>query len=435
MEKGKVDIGLIKRYLRGELSPREMYALERQAQDDPALMDIILGMEGAPEDVHEGNLEAIRKRMVARTGQGRVRRLSSAQRWAIAASILVAFTLSTWWFTQWRSFEQTPATASVPPEVDEQLGTDERQRLERYAVPESSDETTTAEQAPQSEEPASPDRSDRIAMQTEKQAQSMDTADETVVVVDYGTQKKSELIGAVASKESAQTGVVMRTQVEEIDTQAQLNERALAARAPGIQLHETGRKATDSSTSIRIRGVSRHGKPDTITGKVVDAETQKPLSGVTVELAENHTVITDSSGLFAIKGPIGGLNAEFLGYELQGIKIADKDTIILLMEPSRTSLDETVVVGYGAEVIKPEPLAGWRAYHRYLKRGVGQAGGFKGTVHLTFTIDDNGCPIDIQLVQATDPTLGKRVTELVSDGPKWKLGKNGERKAELQATF
>lgn len=434
MEKGKIDIGLIKRYIRGELSPREMYALERQAQEDPVLMDVILGMEGAREDVHEGNLEAIRQRMVARTEQDRVRRLTSVQRWTIAASILVAFTLSTWWFTQWRSFEQTPAVASVPPEVDEQLGTDERQRLEHYSAPESNDQTTSAGQAPQSEKPASPDRSNRIAMQAEKKAQSIDTADE-VVVVGYGTQKKSDLVGAVANKEPAQTSAVMRTQVEEIDTQAQLNERLLVARAPGIRLHETGRKTTDSSTPIRIRGVNHYGKPDTITGKVVDVETQKPLAGVTVELAENHTVTTDSSGQFTIKDPMGGLNAEFLGYELQGIKIAGKDTIILLMEPSEVSLDETVVVGYGADVTKPEPLAGWRAYHRYLKRGIRQTGEFKGSVHLTFTIDANGCPIDIQLVQTTDPTLGKRVIELVSEGPKWKLGKNGERKADLRATF
>lgn len=434
MKKGKVDIGLIKRYIRGELSPREMYALERQAQDDPALMDVILGMEGEREEVHEANLEAIRKRMVARTGQGRVRRLTSAQRWAIAASVLVAFTLSTWWFTQWRSFEETPVVASVPLDVNEQLGTDEQQRLEQNATPESGDETASAEQAPQSEESAPPTRSNRIAMQTEKQAQSMDTVDETVVV-DYGTQKKSDLTGAVAKVEPTRTSAVMRTQVEEIDTQVQLNEQVLAARTPGIRVHGTGGKAADTPAPIRIRGVGRHAKPDTLKGKVVDVETQNPLSGVTVQLAENHTVTTDSSGQFIIKDSMGLLNAKLLGYEFQGIRIADKDSIILLMEPSEISLNETVVVGYGAEVTKAEPLEGWRAYHRYLKRGVRQAGGFKGTVHLTFTIDDNGCPVDIQLIQTTDPTLGKRVIELVSEGPKWKLGENGERNVELQVTF
>src|SRR5690606_9261205 len=144
----------------------------------------------------------------ARTRQGRVRRLTSAQRWAIAASVLVALTLSAWWFTQWRSFEQTPAIASVLQDVDEQLGTEKQPRLERNATAEPGDKTAAAEQAPQSdeEESAPPARSNRIAMQTEKRAQSVDTVNDALVV-DQGRQEKLDPRGAVAYEEPARTGV------------------------------------------------------------------------------------------------------------------------------------------------------------------------------------------------------------------------------------
>src|SRR3546814_12672253 len=102
MEKDKVDMELIRGYIRGELTPREMYALERQAQADPMLMDIILGMEQEALDVHDDNLAAIRKRIAERTERRRtiVRPLVHAQRWAIAAALLAVITVGMWLFTR-----------------------------------------------------------------------------------------------------------------------------------------------------------------------------------------------------------------------------------------------------------------------------------------------------------------------------------------------
>lgn len=431
MGKDKVDIGLIRRYIRGELTPAEMYALERQAQDDPAMMDVILGMESETEEVHGANMEDLRRRIASRTRHGRVRRLAPIQRWAIAATLLVGFSLGTLWFTQWRSFEQKPEVASTPTDSGEQ-------RLAPYGTSESHDETASedAVKVPQSEisvreEPKAVKQDQkRLALQTKKQAQTTDTLDQ-VVVVGFGRQKKMSLTGAVAEVET-----------EKIDTPVQINERALAGRAPGIQLANADRNAaSDTPTPIRIRGFSRNNtKPDTIKGKVVDGETQEPLQGVSVQLAENRRVTTDSSGRFTITGPSSMLNASLLGYELQTIKIPEKDSIILVMKPTPASLSEVVVVGYGNKKIReiasnPEPIDGWRAYNRYLKKSIRHAEGPKGTVTLTFTIDKEGSPINIQIIHTTHPALGKRAEQLVREGPKWKAGKNSERKAELQVTF
>ena len=97
MEKGSVETGLIRRYIRRELTPGEMYALERQAQDDPMLMDIMRGMEHGTPDTHADNLAEIQKRITTRTHRQRsgVSQPGPAQRWAIAAS---ALSVGTWWF-------------------------------------------------------------------------------------------------------------------------------------------------------------------------------------------------------------------------------------------------------------------------------------------------------------------------------------------------
>jgi hypothetical protein len=45
MSNSNYDIAYLKKYVNGELSPTEMYALEREAQRDPMLADILMGME------------------------------------------------------------------------------------------------------------------------------------------------------------------------------------------------------------------------------------------------------------------------------------------------------------------------------------------------------------------------------------------------------
>lgn len=430
MEKGKVDMELIKRYVRGELSPREMYTLERQAQDDPALMDVILGMENEVEEVHEGNLAAIRNRIAVRTRRGGTRRLATAQRWAIAATVLVAFTLGTLWFTEWRVPEQSQAElVSAPIEA-------ETPRLEQPVTPEEgvTSEGAAAVQSPQSKVPAAralaDQRQQRLAaaptvplresaegsaeaigstdrQTAAKQTQSMDTLDETVVV-GYGAQKKADLTGAVAAN------VLIDTPVKE-------SEQALAGRAPGI----------------RIRGLSQHVNQPVVSGKIVDGQTQDPLSGVALQLTDGHKVVTDSSGRFVVADPELIQSASLIGYELQSVEVVGKDTILLIMEPSAVSLSEVVVTGYGKakSAGNPEPKDGWRAYRRYLKDEQKRADGEKGTVDLTFIVDKDGRPTDIKVVKTNNENLNSLAIAIVLNGPHWKPGRNGGCEAALQITF
>ncbi|MGK6352801.1 carboxypeptidase-like regulatory domain-containing protein [Parapedobacter sp. DT-150] len=423
MEKDKVDVELIRQYLRGELSPRAMYALERRAQDDPALMDIILGMEGETQDVHAANLADIHRRIDQRTQRGRTRRLLPFQRWAVAASVLLALTISTLWFMRQDVQEQNqPAVASAPSDALEQ-------RSERPAAPTSGDaeEAPAAKQAapsaaPAKEEPAQVQRLARTTTEGEaaasaprnKTSKPVESAErirdtqEAAVVIRYGTQKASTITGAIHLPEA---------------TAADTNKGQRAA------------AVSERMSEIRIRGVSPTGQPaqQAIMGKVVDQETQAPLQGAVLQLADNRTVVTDSTGRFVIRDPSQTLTASYLGYEQQQVSVAAHDSITIALRPAAADLSEVVVVGYGGETTgKPEPLGGWRAYNRYLKRGINQTEGATGTITLTFTIDDGGTPTHIQVVRTTDTALSNRAIQLVREGPKWKPGKNDERVAELQ---
>ncbi|MFB2119673.1 carboxypeptidase-like regulatory domain-containing protein [Parapedobacter sp. 2B3] len=409
MEKGNVDMELIRRYVRGELTPREMYALERQAQTDPMLMDIILGMEQEAPHVHSDNLADIRKRIAERAAQPRTssRRLAPAQRWAIAASVLAVLTVGTWWFTRENTLPERESVAASSKEIRQE------------AAPEIAPSTEPGPSPAEREASAAPQQL-RTAPST---AAASREQEDSVVVVGYGTQRKSAVVGAVT-----------RLAAKENDTPFIVGDQALASRTDGIR--------------IRGIGIPRHAvHPQPIIGKVVDETTHEPLAGVTIQVTDEHTVATDKLGRFMALDTSQTLTARYIGYETQTVRIDGRDSVTIALRPNETGLSEVVVVGYGqrrrrteAENVehtesKPIPKDGWDAYRRYLKDAMKLAQGQEGTVHLVFTVDDEGRPTAIKVTETTNNKLNAFATLVVRDGPRWLPGANGERTATLQLTF
>ncbi|SEM73755.1 TonB-linked outer membrane protein, SusC/RagA family [bacterium A37T11] len=101
-----------------------------------------------------------------------------------------------------------------------------------------------------------------------------------------------------------------------------------------------------------------------ITGKVLDAQTHTPLSGVSVlvedlSVGENTGVpnqirqtavgtVTDISGKFSLTVPAGvnWLSVTYLGYETQRAAISS-DSLHISLVPAQQSLSEVIVTGYG----------------------------------------------------------------------------------------
>jgi TonB family protein len=92
----KTNIEQIRKYLNGELDARAMYKLERQAQDDPFLMDVIKGMESSDEN-HQPNLNDIDRLIRERVGQDRKRVIPMWKLVPVAASLLIALGIGGWW--------------------------------------------------------------------------------------------------------------------------------------------------------------------------------------------------------------------------------------------------------------------------------------------------------------------------------------------------
>ena len=87
-----------------------------------------------------------------------------------------------------------------------------------------------------------------------------------------------------------------------------------------------------------------------VTGKVIDGETNEPLPGVNI-IIENSTVgtVTGIDGVYELEVPSDQVTLvfSFIGYLSETIEVAGRSVIDILLVPELQSLDEVVVVGYG----------------------------------------------------------------------------------------
>lgn len=90
----------------------------------------------------------------------------------------------------------------------------------------------------------------------------------------------------------------------------------------------------------------------TITGKITDAQTGAPLTGVSVLLKGTTTgTSTDNQGNFRLSVPDnnGTLVISYTGYGSQEISIGSRSNFSLTMTTSTAGLEEVVVIGYGTQ--------------------------------------------------------------------------------------
>ncbi len=89
-----------------------------------------------------------------------------------------------------------------------------------------------------------------------------------------------------------------------------------------------------------------------VHGKILDSESKEPLVGVNVTV-EGTTigVISDLNGSYTINVPGAGsiLNFSYIGFLTEKVKVNNQTSINIQMVPDLKTLEEIVVIGYGAQ--------------------------------------------------------------------------------------
>ncbi|MEH6303999.1 energy transducer TonB [Olivibacter sp. CPCC 100613] len=367
MKKHRSDIALIKRYLKGELSAKEMYRLERRAQNDPLLMDLLQGMEEGDTRMHLENLSDIKDRMRRRL-QGEITENKSSLMWWMAASVMGALVFVGYWFLRKEPMltptlvqEQKTITDSQPAiKADSTPLVAMKPAKERKTNPQSPSSVrsrATLKGAPE----VSPNKRGEQQLSATKENESdsslhvnAKTAIAAVVPKEKPTARPMQgAIGEENSKESRVDAVVEKAEMPEVAYQA----------------YARRNRTLDSNLMV---------------AQATNNELEEVLISSRATPKARRTV---SSKLASRK---------------QGIYVMNDS----LMIPSAR--------------LVAEPLIGWEAYEKYLQESVTTMKGKAGKVILVFQLNKDGKPEKIQLVKGIDSALDKRAIEILQNGPAWK---------------
>lgn len=396
MQNRKFDIAYIRRYVQGDLSPKEMHELERAAEADEMLMDLILGLETEYTEKLPLPTIDLQQRIETRAYPKSDRKILHWKFLGAAASLLAVLGISAY-FLLW----------SPPSPQEQQMATAERnhssdRKQEHLPLADTNSLGEIQEQRDDSSE-------QQIAATTTKPAPP---------IVEEKLRPTREEIELPADLLLDSTAVVL----------AQAPSKQLAAvEANATQAHRK-QAVAGSTPQILIRGSSSltSNKTDqtVVFGKVLDSETNTPLADIVIkDLISNKTTKADSLGRFVMVSDSNQVNLalNYIGYEPKQL-LAGTSELQIRLDPIQNSLEEVVVSGYSKKTSMPKnprPIGGWRAFEAYIKKATKASGLSAGIVILQFDLDNQGYPIHIKVTQPVSAIHDKKAIQLLKDGPKW----------------
>lgn len=436
----------IDKYLKGELTPAQMHALEKKALSDPFLADALEGVESlSSEELRAdlGDLQAAINRQVQKKNilwpwVGRI---------AAGLLLLAISTIIIIWISDRNEKNADDNLAlnkesKLSPEVtqEEEVGAD------------STPSTGSASNAPA---PAR-EESKNEAIEPLKRSSKPQTQPEQSLA-DIPNQNSAA--GAVA-KDEEQEALADRDISESVQTEEKTATAREEDSAPSIvQLDTERKKQTDKYDDARAKSVKEkataaaplQGRSNSdnvakkiIRGKVTFSDDGTGLPGVNVLIkGSNMGTVTDGKGNYEI--PVAAdeptLQFSFIGFTNKEVETSSEEVDVQL-DADVSELTEVVVVGYSSkepgslsaapsvmELATPE--GGRKVFKQYLEKNLmypeeAIKNQVEGKVTVQFTIGMSGQLSDFRIIRGIGYGCDEEVIRLIKAGPKWSPTKRNE---------
>lgn len=412
----------ITRYLKGELDAKAMHELEMQAQDDPFLMDALLGYEHNDKDQRQqlDELSDLLRQRISKPVKGVI----SWKVLAVAASVLIILSIGGLFLYNHYEERAPVLTMQVKPAIKEPIilpgkSPAENKNLAAYVKPAPGLKKTERPAVRVSIPPVSVADaavSEQVATADEKNTGSTDKDTmplNEMIVMGYTPQKKKDTTGVMHAVESD-------SKIKSRQNQAQV--QLLEAQAAGV--------TKTSSPGISPIGYNLPLLKEVVIGRVTGRDDGMPLPGATVHLAgTNISTVTDKDGKFKLRADStkNRLIIASIGYQTREINLHNRDSLKkIALEPANSSLNEVVVTGYTAKnknedtvLVAAHPKTGWGALKKYLKENAVSPDGKTGVVNLSFEVAYNGSISEIQVVNGLSAAANQKAVDLIKNGPLW----------------
>ena len=422
MKNNQPNLALIRRYLNGELDARAMYELERRAQEDPYLMDVMMGMEMGNAQQDQQHLFELDKMIGNRVQPVITRKIIPWRSYSVAAALILGVSIAGLLFLKEPGLNvKNQAQQVVKEPVNDNKGNNPQAPETILNVP------AVENSLPKSDQLNAIANKKRAAVGQTSRSDLDNAAAETPVnpsvinpsarqsrlAVKEVTDSALAELSAANSIEASAYGVANKQVITAAPAMAKTQDAAmpqvLAGRVAGV--------AVKSRMSAKDKG-----QPIVVRGIVTDADGITPLAGVAVKAVKTTIgTSTDANGKFAIEVPSAAsqLQVASIGYTTKTIRINTKDSLLISLAPNMQALNEVAVTGFTPKGGKPQPLIGWKAYNNYLKKEAVVTGGETGTVTLSFTIGVDGTPANIVVIKGVTDAVNAKAAEVLRNGPKW----------------
>ena len=403
-------------YIRGLRKGKEAHRLEKESMQDPFLADAMDGYNQV-EGNHEQRIEKLRMQVSAHSAK---KKNTYAITWSIAACLIIGFGISSYFLFLKKSMtdEVFIAEESVSTKLAEPAAPP------TPAIP----ATPTVPATPQKE----------IALATTK----VKTDSTPISEITARQADKKDMIAKIQTTSQPQGAPVAAVpMMEEVSEETAALQEVVAT----IDTFES-----ESDKKMKMAKVATILPQNNMIKGIVTDKKGEPLIGASVTYkGTNIGTITNMNGEFSLvkKDDKKRLTAEYIGYDPVEIRVDTSRTMLIAMNENKQTLNEVVVVGYGAKKnkksttlgsdakvkeqtekeITPQPVIGKRSYQKYLKEHLvrptdEKCAQVKGKVVLTFLVNKEGRPFYIKVKESLCESADKEAIRLIQEGPDWIYG-------------
>lgn len=420
----------IEKYLRGELTPAEMHALEKAALDNPFLADALEGAEQLSTEQFSADVAELNQTIIQK-------KRSNPWVLRIAASIAVVFIsiVGIWFFLEQESVQdlsmQQPA--SVQNEKAEDTNSPENNSL-----PAAPSETTAVEEQPKKDQPKP--QSFGLPQRDEISKNSQIAATRKAETEEAELAPTAEPVMAESKAEdkvSTPLSITGETREKETDLKKK-QVRVRGASSPKIAASfqaDSSYIATPGQGYVNT-SVLLHDSLFTIVSGIVSAEDGSPLPGVSVSI-KGSTIgtTTDGNGFYQLRSPIPNptLHYAFIGMQSAELKADKKRELNVKLVEDQNALSEVVVTGYGTNrntrsipvtIEAAHPEIGNREFKKYLDENVRYPQEaidkkVQGRVIVEFTVNYDNTLSDFTIIRGIGSGCDEELIRAIKAGPKW----------------
>ncbi len=453
MSNNKTDISQIRKYLNGELDARAMHQLEREAQDDPFLMDALEGFESTATD-QQADLNDLQQRLAKRVEPKKERSIILWRVLPLAASLLMAISIGYWFLQSDKpTVKKYTQVVLLPPKAN--------------AGKAASRKDTALDEDRVASAPATAVRKNQVVLQQHAPR----------ITPHQDAQIASALAGRAAGVAVKLKEDTTEYKASAYPVHANALTEELLKKLPGINVDSNGNVTAEGKQvkKVRINGkdffggdvaqatknlpadviskiqvIDDYGDQANLTG-VKSGEPNKILNITTKKdsalLAQNRRFGNDKAlGEVTIKGAASPQKRETT-QALGSISARRPDTVTNAFAKravkakstatdSSSTLGEVVVPGYADKPAdnQAQPLHGWKAYLAYIKQMAVMPDGSIGKVKLAFRVDTNGSIYGVRIIRGKTLAMNERAIDIIKSGPAW-IGERRSKEVRLKIKF